>query len=258
MPSTQRKAVHLNKPVITLKPQENDSLDAIIRLLKIHFSGHPNLADEQSVRYLRRNLIQCVEFVGSPERLHDLCEQLCGDTTSRGSKTIASLATSRNLAFYLLGGLKRDLLSRYPATKSTGEITSSMQRTTPSARKAWREADHEQDIEEDEPSSYEEYWRQRAESQKELLYDEDGDPIVFDEDGERMIPPGCEANYEPEDVPDWWQVEVDVRTGRHYVLEDGEKVWCVAVDQEDDVAEEDLLRDCWNELYRRKPDVDDD
>lgn len=66
-----------------------------------------------------------------------------------------------------------------------------------------------------------------------------------------MTPPGYDSDRESDDVTNPREVQTELRTGKPYILEDGEKVWCVEADPEDDVDEEELLYDRFGIAYRR-------
>jgi hypothetical protein len=212
--------------------QERRYLDAIIRLFQQHFPKHPNVANDQSLRYLRQNLMQSIEYVGSAERLHELWSCVCADTTPRGFQTIAAFAGSRNLANYLLGGLKRDLLTRFSADRTEVRSAPSEHRLSAPVIDSGKEI--EDDEEDSEGSVYEEYGNRKLNTDDpehdadEVLYDPYGDPMIFDEDGERIPPPGFDplAELDPEDNPyyDPDQVLYDADGDPIIFDDDGERI----------------------------------
>jgi hypothetical protein len=189
--------------------QELRYLDATIRLFQERFPEHPNVANDQGLRYLRQNLMQSVEYVGSAKRLYKVWSRVCGDTTQRGLQTIAAFAESRNLANYLLGGLKRDLLSRYSEDHSEEAVAPSRNKRSAFVNDGGQE--NEGNEEDNNDSVYAAYGKRKLDPEddpdngQEVLFDADGDPIIFDEDGERIPPPGYDPNAEidPEDDPNY-------------------------------------------------------
>jgi hypothetical protein len=199
-----------NKESHTPEAQESRYLDATVRLFLEHFPEHQNVVNDQSLRYLRHNLMQSVEYIGSAERLYKLWSRVCADATPRGLQTIAKFAQSRNLAYYLLGGLKRDLLTRFPADRSEQDVATSGHRSSAFVTDGWCGS------EDNDNSAFDSHGGRRRDSENDLdlrevlLLDRDGEPIIFDEHGERVPPPGFDplAELDPEDDSEYDPDEV--------------------------------------------------
>ena len=210
----------MNKESRTPGAQESRYLEATVKLFKDCFPEHPNVANDQGLRYLRQNLMQSVEYIGSAERLYRICSRLCADTTPRGLQTMTKFAASRNLASYLLGGLKRDLLTRFTAPSLEEAIPPSRAKASAAVSSPLR--DHDED-EVDES-------------------DNEDDEDASGSDSEEL---------ECEDDPDDQEVNIDV-WGRTYILKDGERIPYVEIDPDYGGDFEDVRFDCFGRGYLRR------
>jgi DNA-binding Lrp family transcriptional regulator len=174
--------------------REHEYLDGVVRLFQDEYPDHANVSSDRSLRYLRQNLEAGAEFVGSAESLYRLCIQIFADESGRGRATRTKLGESKNLANYLLGGLKRDLLDRFseddtPPPHQNARCGSAL----PSVRDSGAEdEDQHQDENDDE------------EDDEDPLAEFDDEP-EFNEDGERDLPKGFNLFEErdPSDDPDY-------------------------------------------------------
>jgi DNA-binding Lrp family transcriptional regulator len=193
----------------------DEYLNATVRLIEKTFPNHDNVSSESKLQYLRQNLKQSVEFMGSADGLYKLCCPVFRDQTPRGLQTMAKLADSKNLANYLQGSLKRDLLTRFDEAGVATPPQQSQGLRQPFVSIIEEDDDDpdDQDNDEDEDDDQDfDAWEDEDDRLEEVVFNEHGErelPRGYDPFKERELPPGfdlfeeMDPSEDPDYDPDW-------------------------------------------------------